>query len=189
MRWWAVLRPDVPKLYSLSGWVQCYPSTLLLLSLILSANMAGSFLFSTIEVVGISAAALSCSLVLLDTDDDWDGVTRKSGVRFSFTARLLTGFLDTEMLKVIWHDALSSALCFPWGTWELLGSGTHAVDTVLEAALCSIKLSLFGRLRVTAECEVLQAATFNEAEFLTLICVLVEGPENLIGLGPTLHGM
>lgn len=187
MRRWAVLRPDAPKLHSLSVWVQCYPSTLLLLSLLLSANAAGSFLFSTVEVVGISAAALSCSLVLLDTDDDWEGVMRNSGVRFSFTARLCMGFLGAEVLKVIWHDASSSALCFPWGTWELLGSGLHAVDT--EAALCSIKLSLFGRLRVTAGCEVLQAATFNEAEFLTLICVLVEGPENLIGLGPTLHGM
>lgn len=151
--------------------------------------MAASFLFSTIEVVGISTAALSCSFVLLDTGDDWDGVTRKSGVRFSFTARLLMGFLDNEMLKVIWHDASSSALCFPWSTWELLGSDMHAVDTVLEAALCSTRLPLFGRLRVNAECEVLHAATFNEAEFFTLICVLVEGPENLIGLGPTLQGM
>lgn len=67
----------------------------------------------------------------------------------------------------------------------------HVVDSVSEATLCSIKLSLLGHLRVTAECEALQAATFNEAGFLTLMCVLVEGPENLIGPQsnwPTLHG-
>lgn len=64
----------------------------------------------------------------------------------------------------------------------------RVVDTVSEAALCGVKLSLLGRLRVAAEREALQAATFNAAEFLTVIRVLVEGPENLIGLGPALHG-
>ena len=187
-RWCSLLWPDDAKLCSLSGWVKHYPSTLSLLSLILSANTADSFLFSTIGVVGISTAVLSCSLVLLDTEEDgWDGVTRKSGVRFSFTTRLLTGFLDTAILNVIWHGVPLSALCLPQGAWELLGTDAHVVETVSEAALCSVKLSLLGRLRVTAEREALQGATFNAAEFLTLIWVLVEGPENLIGLGLALH--
>lgn len=81
-----------------------------------------------------------------------------------------------------------SALRLPQGAWELLGTAGHAVDTVSEATLCSVTFSLLRCFRVTAEHETWQAATFNEAEFLTLIWVLVEGPENLIGLGPTLHG-
>lgn len=70
----------------------------------------------------------------------------------------------------------------------MLGTDVHAADVVSEAALCSISLSLWGRLRIAAEWEALQAATFNEDEFQTFMWVLVEGPENLIGWGPTLHG-
>lgn len=54
--------------------------------------------------------------------------------------------------------------------------------------MCSIRLSLWGHIRIAAECEALQAAIFNEDEFLTFMGVLVEGPENLIGWRPTLHG-
>lgn len=146
-------------------------------------------MFGTTEVVGISKAALSCLLVSLDTEEDgWDDVLRKRGGRFSFTTRLLTGFLDTAILNVAWCGVPLSALRLLQGAWELLGTAGHIVDTVSEATLCSVAFSLVGRFRVTAEHETWQAATFNEAEFLTLIRVLVEGPENLIGLGPTLHG-
>lgn len=186
MRWWSLLWPEDGKLSNLSGWVKRYPSILSFLSSILSVNTAGSFLFGTVEVVGISRAVLSCWLVLLDTaEDGWAGAM--SGVRFSFTTRLLMGFLDTALLKVSWLVPLP-APCLPQGTWELLGTDVHVVDTVSEVSLCSVTLSLWGRLRVTAEHEALQAATFNAAEFLTLIWVLVEGPENLIGLGTALHG-
>lgn len=145
-------------------------------------------MFSTVEVVGISTAALSCSLVLLDAGGGWDGVTRKSGVLFSFTARLLTGFLLPAAWSGIWLSVPLPALCLAQGSSDLLGTDEHLVDVLSEASLCSIRLSLRGRLRIAAECEALQAATFNEDEFLTFMWVLVEGPENLIGCGPTLHG-
>lgn len=166
-----------------------YPSTLSLLSVILFANTAGSFLFSTVEAVGISTATLSFSLVLLDAEEGGgDGVTRKSGVLFSFTARLFTGFLLPAAWNGIWLSVPLPALCLPHGAWDLLGTDVHAVDLVSEVSLCSIRFALWGRLRIAGEREALQAATFNEDEFLTFMWVLVEGPENLIGWGPTLHG-
>lgn len=156
-----------------------YPSTLSLLSVILFANTAGSFLFSTVEAVGISTATLSFSLVLLDAEEGGgDGVTRKSGVLFSFPAAW----------NGIWLSVPLPALCLPHGAWDLLGTDVHAVDLVSEVSLCSIRFALWGRLRIAGEREALQAATFNEDEFLTFMWVLVEGPENLIGWGPTLHG-
>lgn len=173
----------------LSNWVKHYPSTLSFLSVVFSADTAGSFLFTTVEVVGISTAALSCSFVLLHTEEDgWDGVTRKRGVLFSFTTQLFTGFLLPPTWNVIWLSVPLPALCLPRGAWELLCTDVHVVDVVSEASLCSIKLSLWGHLRIAAESEASQAATFNEAEFLTFMWILVERPENLIGLGLTLHG-
>lgn len=169
------------------SWVKHYPSTLSFLSIILSANTAGSL--STVVVVGTSTAALSCSLVSLDAEGGgWDGVTRKSRVLLSFTAHLFTGFLLPAAWDGIWLRVLLPALCLPQGAWDSLGTDVRVADVVSEASLCSISLSLWGRLRIAAECEALQAATFNEDEFLTFMWVLVEGPENLIGWGPTLHG-
>lgn len=128
-----------------------------------------------------------CSSTLLFCTEEahWVESSWQSGVRLSFTARLVAGFLDRGTFEVIWPTAPFSAHLI-WA-WEFFVKGMHSADRVSRSSLHCNKLPLLGHLRVTWEPEDAgRSAIFKEAEFLTLMCVLVEGPENWIGFRPLL---
>lgn len=109
------------------------------------------------------------------------GPAAHRGVRFSFMTRGGVAFLsESRTLAGGGCAAPFSALPAPRGAWGCPGSAVPAGDGALGGAERSAAFP-------PADCRVPAGDTLTDAEFLTLIWVLVEGPRNLTGLGPVLQ--
>lgn len=119
-----------------------------------------------------------------------EGPGAHSGVRFSFTTRCGVDFLSESRTSAGGGCvAPFSAPPVPWEAGECPGSPVPTGDGVFDDAERWAVL-LPGHWFAMAWDQAWRALagdTLMEAEFLTLIWVLVEGPTNLTGLGPVLQ--